>query len=529
MVRSKHCSRVGKLSLLAVSAASATLLSLSTPVLAQESTAAQAAPMSRAQVESTIGREIQRLVDAQKRIEGQGKHVSVSASLNTKGDVLTLNLSVEYLPKSYGAEIEDLLNELATAAEDRLRDRSTVRAVQFRIGGHDIYDYFPAERPPARKEGQSGQAPHTTAGTIVLGAGHGIYYHYKFKDWRAQRDASNGITEDFITPSFTTELSTWLVARSSATTLFARSQATTIHDPSKQEWWKLGARYYLEATYPDNPEIWHSKPDDTTPLRERNEDINSRPLFANFIGATTLIHVHTNAGEAGATGARGFYHSGRTDDQKLADNMMCYMGELIHAKEGYEEYTVPKTANPRDNLGENSKATMPSVIIEAGFHTNATDAAALQDPIFRTAAMKGVEKGYRLNGEGKSCELFKVPKIENSTGLQNVPIPVKVPYKGYPEFAVTATVEIVSCPAGWTCTGGTITYSEKTPSPLKYTFTCNVTSQMPAATFGLRTTLKDIDDVKSKPADHTVTCTPSNQKVVPGAPGTKPTFSIGAS
>jgi len=528
MVRSKHCSRVGKLGLLAVSAASAALLSLSTPVLAQESSAAQAAPMTRAQVESTIGREIQRLVDAQRRIEGQGKHVSVSASLNTKGDVLTLNLSVEYLPKSYGAEIEDLLNELATVAEDRLRDRSTVKLVQFRIGGRDIYDYFPAERPAAPKQGKSSQAPQT-AGTIVLGAGHGIYYHYKFKDWRAQRDASNGITEDFITPSFTTELSTWLAARSSATTMFARSQATSIHEPSKQEWWKMGARYYLEATYPDNPEIWHSKPDDTTPLRERNEDINSRPLFANFIGATTLIHVHTNAGEAGATGARGFYHSGRTDDQKLADNMMCYMGELIHAKEGYEEYTVPKTANPRDNLGENSKATMPSVIIEAGFHTNATDAAALQDPVFRTAAMKGVEKGYRLNGEGKSCELFKVPKIENSSGLQNVPIPVKVPYKGYPEFAVTATIEITSCPAGWTCTGGTVTYSEKTPSPLKYTFTCNVTSQMPAATFGLRTTLKDIDDVKSKPADHTVTCTPSAQKVVPGAAGTKPTFSIGAS
>ena len=74
-----------------------------------------------------------------------------------------------------------------------------------------------------------------------------------------------------------------------------------------------------------------------------------------------------------------------------------------------------------------------------------------------------------------------------------------------------------------------MTYSEKTPSPLKYTFTCNVTSPQPTATFGLRTTLKDIDDVKTKPADHNVTCTPANQKVVPGAPGTKPTFSIGAS
>ncbi|HEX5684188.1 MAG TPA: N-acetylmuramoyl-L-alanine amidase [Ideonella sp.] len=526
MVRLKSGSRVGMLSLMA--AASAAVLSLSTPVFAQEGAATPATQWSRSQIESTIGRDIQRRVDAQRRIEGQGKHVSVAASLNTKGDVLTLNLSVEFLPKWYGAEFEDLLHELATAAEEQLRDRSSVRAVKFRIGGRDIYDYFPEDRPPARPEGSSSR-PRTQAGTVVLGAGHGVYRHYGFNDWRAQRDPSNGITEDFITPAFANELSTWLVARSSATTLLARSTATTIHAPSTQEWWKMGARYYLEDTYPNNPEIWHSKPNDTSNLRERNEDIRSRPLFANHVGATTVIHLHTNAADASATGARAFYHTGRTADQTLADNMLCYMGELIHAKEGYEEYTVPKSAGARDNLGENSLATMPSVIIEAGFHTNPTDAAALQDPVFRTAAMKGVEKGYRLTGEGKPCELFKVPKIADSTGLQGVPIPVKVPYKGYPEFAVTATVEIVSCPAGWTCTGGTVTYSEKTPSPLKYTFSCNVTSPQPAATFGLRTTLKDIDDVKTKPVDHNVTCTPSAQQVVPGKAGSKPTFSIGAS
>lgn len=524
MVRLKRSSRA---SLLACAAAALGLCT-SAVFAADHNASAPGAQLSRSQIESTITHDIQRLVDAQKRIEGQGKHVSVSATLNTKGDVLTLNLSSEYLPKWYGAEFEDLLSELATAAEDRLRDRSKVNAVKFLIGGRDIYDYFPKERPAAPTKSQSGTAPQT-AGTVVLGAGHGIYYHYKFKDWRAQRDASNGITEDFITPLFTTELSNWLVARSSATTLFARSQSSELHAPSGKPWSQVAARYHLEATYPDNPEIWHSKPDDTSALRERNEDINSRPLFANFIGASTLIHVHTNAGDASATGARAFFHTGRTADQTLADNMLCYMGELIHAKEGYEEYTVPKKSSPRDNLGENSKATMPSVIIEAGFHTNATDAAALQDPVFRTAAMKGVEKGYRLTGEGKPCELFKVPKIEDSTGGQNVPIPVKVPYKGYPEFAVTATVEIISCPAGWTCTGGTVTYSDKTPSPLKYTFTCNVTSQMPAATFGLRTTLKDIDDVKTKPIDHNVTCTPSSQRLVPGTPGTKPTFSIGQS
>ena len=145
----------------------------------------------------------------------------------------------------------------------------------------------------------------------------------------------------------------------------------------------------------------------------------------------------------------------------------------------------------------------------------------MQNPIFRTAAMKGVEKGYRLNAEGKGCEPFKIARIPNVTGLQNVYIPVAVHYKGYPEFAVTATVEITSCPGGWSCNGGQVTYSTKADSPLKYNFICNAATSMPAATFGLRTTLKDIDEVKTKPVDHTVTCTPAangqgNPKLKPG-------------
>jgi hypothetical protein len=41
---------------------------------------------------------------------------------------------------------------------------------------------------------------------VVVAAGHGIYYNHGFKDWPAQRDPSNGITEDFITPGYATEL-----------------------------------------------------------------------------------------------------------------------------------------------------------------------------------------------------------------------------------------------------------------------------------------------------------------------------------
>jgi len=469
--------------------------------------------------------DLQRMVDRQKRVEGQGANVVISVSATANGRVLLVNLSSEYVPTHYGADFQDLIDQLSNRAYDIVRERSSLKEVRFLFAGKTLYELFPDEKPSR----SSLTTQPSFAGTVSVAGGHGIYYHYKFKDWRAQREPYNGITEDFITPALVAELNTWLVARSGASLVNPRSTAVALHNPSGQPWWKLGARYNLEALLPDNPEIWHSRPTDTTALRERNEDINSRPLYANQMGAGTAINIHTNAddGSGTATGSRIQYYAGRAADQKLAENVACYMGELIHARTGYEEWRVPKTPDARNDLGELSKANMPSLIVEVGFHTNAGDAAAMQDPIFKTAAMKGVEKGYRLNGEGKDCVPFKIAKIPNVTGLQNVYIPVAVHYKGYPEFAVTATVEITSCPAGWSCNGGQVTYPTKADSPLKYNFICNTSASMPAATFGLRTTLKDIDEVKTKPVDHTVTCTPpANGQGYKLKPGQTPSLSI---
>src|SRR3546814_1917069 len=89
---------------------------------------------------------------------------------------------------------------------------------------------------------------------------------------------------------------------------------------------------------------------------------------------------------------------------------------------------------------------MPSVVLEVGFHTNSSDAAALKDPAFREAAMKGVEKGLRLKAEGKTCEPFKIASIPNVSGPHNTDIPAEIHYKGYPQFPVEQKTENVGCP-----------------------------------------------------------------------------------
>jgi N-acetylmuramoyl-L-alanine amidase len=488
----------------------------------------------RIQLEPVLTAELQRVVNAQKRIEGQGKDVTVKARFETLtggGVDLVIDLSESYVPGVFGSEMEDLQRELHTTAAELLRDIVSFRGVTFRYGGKHVHHYFPEQRLQEMRaaEGRKNAAKRASVPMVVVAAGHGIYYNHGFKDWRAHRDPSNGITEDFITPGYASELLTWLNARSDVVTSSPRSVATLTHGPSGRPWWQVGARYELEANYPDNKEIWNALPTATNSLRERDEDLLSRPLYANHIGASTLIHLHTNAATPSATGTRVFYQKDRTADKPLADSILCYMKELIQAQEPYRDYLVVSEPG-QDNFGETRVAKMPSVIVESGFHTNASDALALQDPVFRTAAMKGVEKGYRLHGEGKGCEPLMVSETPDAGGPFGTFVPMEVYYEGHPQFPVTVKVDIASCPIDSTCNGGSVVFSEKVASPLRYAFECRGTSNTPA-TARLRTTLIDVDEVKAVSTEHELTCTPARRSAPDLAPvdTSRPSLTVGAS
>lgn len=101
-------------------------------------------------VESEIQAALQRTVDRQRRIEGQRGQVVVDAWFNQAGTALNINLSDEYRPRWYGAEMEDLLHELATVAEERLRERGLPARVQITIAGQTLDALFPEPKPRAR-------------------------------------------------------------------------------------------------------------------------------------------------------------------------------------------------------------------------------------------------------------------------------------------------------------------------------------------------------------------------------------------
>jgi hypothetical protein len=281
----------------------------------------------------------------------------------------------------------------------------------------------------------------------------------------------------------------------------------------------MDGREYLKVVYPNNKGIWDiGKIPGKDPNKwEYNKDINSRPLFANFIGADALFNLHTNASETDptASGTRAFVARNRAEDLALANSVLCGMKELIHAQDAYQTFSVANQAQPSGQYGENTLAHMPAVVLEVAFHTNPSDAAALQDPVFVDAAMKGVEKGFRLHAEGKVCKPFKITSIPDVT----IPYPgttvIPVNFDGFPYFPVTMTIENVFCPPDNDCTGGTAVFSVEQESPLSIEVSCSGTSETTDVS-RWRTHLTDADGVKTNAFEHQLTCTATKSARVGG-------------
>jgi N-acetylmuramoyl-L-alanine amidase len=462
----------------------------------------------RAELEALVNRELQRSVLGKfRQVEGAKNEIRIHATFDLQSDLLIVDMGSEYGPLSDDPVLQDIKNDLSEVARSILSDFIPYHGIDFRYGGRDFYYYHPEARQyqieQPRPQSKTNDNKMTGGTAVVISPGHGYFKLYSGQNfgWTLQRSVVNGIQEDFIAADYANELKTWMVARSKVTIDFTRSTSQSTQLPSEKPWWQLAARYHLEEIYPNNPKIWNSKPEDTSSSREYRQDIRSRPLFANHIGAGAIVHLHTNASSnASANGTKVFFQKGKTLSQQFGNVVLCSMKELIHAQDAYKNFKVAPLSEVGDH-GENSYAMMPSIIVEVGFHTNPADAAALQDPIFRTAAMKGVEKGYRLFSEEKECTPFSIVSARDNPDPSGAKTTVELEYKGYPQFGLQAQVEVLECPAIF-CSGGSWVIDDPTPSPIRYDIGCNVGIPMQ---FRLRTTLTDTDGVKAA-TEHTVMC-----------------------
>lgn len=454
---------------------------------------------------------LQAQVDGQERMEGQAKIIVVgNVFFNDSGDRLFVELGRGFVPTWYGGVFEDQINGLATTVYAYMEKIGPLDAVEFTFEGRNILDYFPYERGLKEQADNAArdalfQPADAGEGRVLVSAGHGYYFHKKF-GWTTQRELVNGILEDFATPAFAASLDSYLQSRGGVEVFRARALSRERHAESGRPWSDVASRYFLKDMLPDAPEIWNSKPGEGGDMEEYNQDIRSRPLYANHLGAHAAIHLHTNATKDQSTrGIRVYYTQDRAADKRLAANALCYIKESLSSNSAYEAFPVaPKPSE--GGYGENTYATRPSIVAELGFHTNKEDAAAIGSYVFRDLTMRGLEKGYRMFREGRGCEEFTAthPEVNLVSGALHK---AQLVLGGAPRFPVKYEMVVAECTPGIICTPRYGRFNDPA-LPLTIDYSCTAMKDHPF-TIKWNASFIDADGIKAK-AVVTMTCKPQS-------------------
>lgn len=445
--------------------------------------------------------EARRLLSVHLEERGVLRSVNVAVSIETGKSTLIADFGPGFLPGPDEGYAEMFLHTLANTFRHYAEQAGVVvHDVDFLFQGKPLEYYFPGDLAvpsPARANIQNQ--------TALVSSSHGLVRVFPSRSWEYQRPLAFGFFEDMITPSYGDALQALLETRGGLAVSRARNRSLEAHPESDRPWEQMSSRYHLKALLPDRTDLWNELANSTARDREVTEDIRSRPNFANHLGVGGMISLHTNGHPlATVRGLEVYYHGDKPTDRPLAASVLCYMRELIRAQPGYESFPIRDQPNAGRH-GENRIGTMPSVLVEIAYHSNADDSAALQDPVFRSASMKGVEKGHRLFTAQQPCQPLAIERVADVEVPADSRGNVEVSFKGFPQFPVRILTRNVHCPAGWTCRDGNVVVEEKMESPLVTTLGCWGGL---AGILKWETQLVDDDGVKSEWSAHQQECLP---------------------
>lgn len=188
--------------------------------------ASQLSAIDKTGIEKSLSEELQKTATKIAKVPGQ-KKFNMSARLSAKKSLLQIDLGKDAIPDQNGADFEEQCSLFIETARPLLVGIVSVENYECTFGGKDIYFYHPeAEIPTVKKIVAPSQEDPLPL--VMLSAGHGLYLDYppgKPTAWLPQRPLpSNGITEDFITPGYVSEISSALTARGSQVAIVSRGQ-----------------------------------------------------------------------------------------------------------------------------------------------------------------------------------------------------------------------------------------------------------------------------------------------------------------
>ncbi|AEM51315.1 N-acetylmuramoyl-L-alanine amidase family protein [Stenotrophomonas maltophilia] len=470
------------------------------PVLASGDQPAKALedPGAYAEVVALLEREAANQLTRHLQERGELRQISVSISLDVKGRSMVISFGPGYLPgPDRGYDELFLIPMASTLRFYAEKSGLDVNDIDFLFDGKTLEQYYPEDLavPPKTKE----KLTHTSA---LVSASHGYISLHPSREWKFQRPAPLGIQEDTLSPLFGDELQVLMEQRSGLTVHRARSRSTELHPESGKPWEHMSSRYHLKALFPERTDMWNEFPNSPESAREKEEDIRARPNYANHLGVDVMLSLHTNGSDsASLRGTEVYYHQEKPQDKALADSILCGMREIIRAQPGYLDFPIRESSTSARH-GENRIGKMPSVIVETAYHSNPDDVAALQDPVFRSASMKGVEKGYRLWATGKTCEPLALHPIPDTDVPVQSARDVEVRYAGNPQYPLSVELSLTTCSEVGACSSSKRTFDDPT-QPVVINLACNGIGTGVARWSAL---LRDADGVASAPVEFTQAC-----------------------
>ena len=222
---------------------------------------------------------------------------------------------------------------------------------------------------------------------VVVSAGHGWYWNEQYSAWHLQRDHYWGIVEDVVNWEFASEVQAALRTTRFEARLARNPDPLARPGPSGHPGWQEGAVYFIKSLGAPG-QVWN------VGVNDYARDINSRPFYANWIGADLVVSIHNNGG--GGTGTETWYDetNGYQDEsQRLAEILNTHIVRTIRR---FYDADWPDRGLRSCNgcKGENRLATSPAVILEIAFmDTRRPDNDALHDPAFKRIVSYAIRDG----------------------------------------------------------------------------------------------------------------------------------------
>jgi N-acetylmuramoyl-L-alanine amidase len=292
---------------------------------------------------------------------------------------VTIDLSQKALTYDPAGDVEVILDEVIRSTAALTNGAGNVE-YRFLVEGLPLDMFVPSASPRA-----SARAPGNPR--VVVSAGHGWYWHEQFANWHLQRDHFWGIVEDFVNWEFASGVQAALRKTRFDTRLARHADPHAPPGPSGHPAWQEGAVYFVKGLGAPG-DVWNIGVNDYA------RDINSRPFYANWIGADLVVSIHNNGG--GGTGTETWYDETNGyagESRRLAEVLNTH---IVNAIRRFYNADWPDRGLRSCNgcKGENRLASSPAVILEIAFmDMRSPDNAALHDPAFKRIVAYAIRDG----------------------------------------------------------------------------------------------------------------------------------------